>query len=84
MRVEQVTVRRKESYESNPGLYEGRVKIVNEGSTLELQLSAKSMAAIFKVIASDAAAEAMRCASATPRALEEAETEPLLIEQGEI
>lgn len=81
MQIKELRVRIKESYESNAGTYEAKVKIADAETTLELALSSATICKIFACIREDAAACAMRAASATPQACLEAEHTPLLIEQ---
>lgn len=84
MQVKELQIRKQESYQPDAGRFRGTVTLSDERSTTEIQLSSRSISRIFQVIREDAASEALRCASATPRALEDAEIAPLLLEQGSL
>lgn len=84
MKVQSINIRMGETYEPNAGQYKGIVKMSDGNSTQEVAISARGISAIFRVIKEDIAAESMRIASATPRALDDAERIPLLLEGGDI
>lgn len=84
MQVKELTIRVQESYQSEAGQYKGKVKLADDNNAQEISLSAKSIARIFGVIKDDVASQALRMASAAPNAIDEAETQPLLIEQSHI
>ena len=81
MQVKSINIKIQESYQADAGQYKGKVEMADERSSQTLDLSPATLSRIFQVIREDAKSEAMRMASATHRAVEDAEHAPLLIEQ---
>ena len=84
MQVKSLHIAKQESYQQEPGQFRGVLKLEGNGSSQEIRISARCISRIFQILREDAASEALRMASATPAALEDAEHAPLLIEQGNL
>ena len=84
MKVTSVSIRIQESYQADAGQYRGKVEMSDDRSSATLDLSPKTLSRIFAVIQEDAKSEAMRMASATHRAVEDAVHTPLLLEESSI
>jgi len=84
MKVTRIEITTQPSYAPDAGNYRGTVTLADANSSQEIRISSRGLAAVFRVIKEDVAAEAMRCAAATPNALSEAEHNPLLLEHGDI
>lgn len=83
MKVTNIQIAIQPSYAVDAGHYRGTVTLADDNSSQEIRISARGLAAVFRVIKEDVTAEAMRCANATPGALAEAEHIPLLQETGD-
>lgn len=83
MQVKEIRIKLQESYQPDAGQSRGIVTLADENSSQEIRISSRGLAYIFRVIKEDVAAEAMRIASATPSAMNEAEHAPLLLENGD-
>lgn len=84
MQVKEIRIKMQESYRPDAGQYRGTVTLADESSSQEIRISSRGLAAIFRVIKEDVAAEAMRIASAAPNAMNEAEHAPLLLKNGDL
>ena len=83
MQVKSLEIRQanKWSDDEKNKIFVGIVTLVGETGKQEIALSSATIAKIFALIRSDAAATAKQNASLVSASLEEAETAPLLIEQ---
>lgn len=84
MQVKALTIKMQESYQNDAGTYKGTVRVADENNAQEISPSAKSIARIFAIIKEGVAAQAMKVAVELPRAIDEVETQPLLIEHSHI
>ena len=84
MQVESVEIAKNTSYSTKPGQFKGTCQLTDDNNSITVALSPKVLSRIFQVIAEDVKEQAMRVASATPRAMEEAEHAPMLLESSKI
>jgi len=83
MKVDNLTIRRRESYDSEyPGQLVGIVQIHGEHGKMEVKLSNASVGKIFNLIKEDVKRTAKYNATQAEHALDEARDEQVLIEEG--
>jgi CO dehydrogenase/acetyl-CoA synthase gamma subunit (corrinoid Fe-S protein) len=80
MKVTELSIKRYETYESKPGQLYGKVTIDGDEGTQRVNLSFKSLNAIFSVVADEVSEQAKANAKLAKRALQDAMDEPLTLE----
>lgn len=80
MRVTELKVARRESYQERAGELIGTVTLIGDSGKQEVVLSNASLAQIFKVIAKDVQDTALQNATQTSKAMADAANAPMLVD----